>query len=136
MKPSKLRKFIDSHPLVHYLVVRVLRWRGKNAPCIFCEIIKGGAPERVLYHDDLVTAFRDAHPAASTHILVVPNKHIESLNALLPEDEILGGHLMLIAGKLAESENLLSDGYSLTMNTGLNAGQTVFHLHLHLKSKS
>ena len=134
MRPSRLRSFIDSHPLVHYLVVRFLRWRGRNSPCVFCEIIKGRAPERVLYRDDLVTAFRDAHPAASTHILIVPNRHIESLNALLPGDEILGGHLLLIARKLAQAENILAGGYSLTINTGLHAGQTVFHLHIHLKS--
>ena len=88
----------------------------------------------MLYRDDLVTAFRDAHPAASTHILIVPNRHIESLNALLPGDEILGGHLLLIARKLAQAENILAGGYSLTINTGLHAGQTVFHLHIHLKS--
>ena len=93
-------------------------------------------PERVLYRDDFVTAFHDAHPAASTHILIVPNRHIESLNALLPEDEILGGHLLQVARKLAQAENILADGYSLTINTGLDAGQTVFHLHVHLKSNA
>jgi len=136
MRPSRLRNFIDSHQLVHYLVVRLLRWRGRNTSCVFCEIIKGRASERVLYRDDLVTAFRDAHPAASTHILIVPNRHIESLNALLFEDEILGGHLLLVARELARSENILAGGYSLTINTGLHAGQTVFHLHMHLKSNA
>jgi histidine triad (HIT) family protein len=90
----------------------------------------------VLYHDDLVTVFRDAHPAASTHILIVPNRHIESLNDLLTEDEILCGHMLLVARELAGSENILAGGYSLTINTGLHAGQTVFHLHLHLKSNA
>jgi histidine triad (HIT) family protein len=88
----------------------------------------------VLYRDDLVTAFWDAHPAASTHILIVPNRHIESLNTLLPGDEILAGHLLLVARELARAENIQATGYSLTINTGLDAGQTVFHLHLHLKS--
>ena len=88
----------------------------------------------MLYRDDLVTAFWDAHPAASTHILIVPNRHIDSLNALLPEDEILGGHLLLVARNLARAENILAQGYSLTINTGLDAGQTVFHLHMHLKN--
>jgi len=87
----------------------------------------------VLYRDDLVTAFRDAHPAASTHILIVPNRHIESLNDLTPGDESLGGHMLLVAQKLTRSENI-EGGYSLTINTGLQAGQTVFHLHLHLRS--
>lgn len=132
-KPSNLRTFIDSNPRIHTLVVRLLRWRGKNSPCVFCEIIAGRAPERVLYRDDLVTAFRDAHPAASTHILIVPNRHIESLNDLTPGDESLGGHMLLVAQKLTRSENI-EGGYSLTINTGLQAGQTVFHLHLHLRS--
>lgn len=81
-----------------------------------------------------MTAFRDAHPARSTHILIVPNRHIGSLNGLLPGDEILGGRLLLVAQKLARAEKILEDGYCLTINTGLNAGQTVFHLHVHLKS--
>jgi len=134
MKPSRLRIFIDNHPLVHYLVVRLLRWRGRNTACVFCEIITGGAPERVLYRDELVTAFRDAHPAASTHILIVPNRHIESLNDLQPEDEILFGHLLLVAREIAQTENIHTGGYQLVINTGLDAGQTVFHLHVHLKS--
>ena len=90
----------------------------------------------MLYRDDLVTAFRDAHPAASTHILIVPNRHIESLNALLPEDEILCGHLLLVARELARAENIHTNGYNLAINTGLDAGQTVFHLHLHLKNSA
>jgi histidine triad (HIT) family protein len=90
----------------------------------------------VLYRDDMVTAFWDAHPASSTHILIVPNRHIDSLNALLPGDEILGGHLLRVARDLARAENIHTTGYSLTINTGLDAGQTVFHLHLHLKSKA
>ncbi len=134
MRPSRLRIFIDNHPLVHFLVVRSLRWRGRRSACVFCEIIKGGAPERVLFRDDLVTAFRDAHPAASTHILIVPNRHIESLNDLLPEDEILCGHLLMVARELAHVEKIHTSGYNLTINTGLDAGQTVFHLHMHLKS--
>jgi histidine triad (HIT) family protein len=133
-KPSNLRIFIDRNPFIHFLVVRLLRFQGRYSSCIFCKIVQGGAPERVLYQDELVTAFRDAHPAASTHILIVPNRHIESLNDLEPTDELLGGHLILIARKLAWQENLEPGKYSIAINTGLYAGQTVFHLHLHLKS--
>jgi histidine triad (HIT) family protein len=81
-----------------------------------------------------VTAFRDAHPAATTHILIVPNRHIASLNDLVPEDENLGGHLLLVAAELARGEGIHQPGYNLMVNTGLHAGQTVFHLHLHLRS--
>lgn len=88
----------------------------------------------MLYRDELVTAFRDAHPATSTHILVVPNRHIESLNDLQPEDEALFGHLLLVARELAQAEKIHTGGYHLVINTGLDAGQTVYHLHLHLKS--
>lgn len=89
----------------------------------------------MLYRDELVIAIRDAHPAASTHILIVPNRHIDSLNGLLPGDEILAGHMLRVAIDLARSENIIKAGYHLTINTGLDAGQTVFHLHLHLKSQ-
>ena len=133
-KPSSLRIFIDRNPLIHFVVVRLLRLQGRYSSCIFCKIIQGGAPERVLYQDDLVTAFWDAHPAASTHILIVPNRHIGTLNDLEPMDELLGGHMLVVAQKLALQENLNSNNYSMTINTGLFAGQTVFHLHLHLKS--
>lgn len=88
----------------------------------------------MLYQDDLVTAFRDAHPARSTHILVVPNRHIGSMNEIQWDDEVCVGRLVLIAVQLARTEKILAQGYSLTINTGLDAGQTVFHLHLHLKS--
>ena len=90
----------------------------------------------MLYQDDLVTAFRDAHPARSTHILVVPNRHIGSMNDLILEDMVSVGRLVSIAVQLARTEKILTQGYSLTINTGLDAGQTVFHLHLHLKSKA
>jgi histidine triad (HIT) family protein len=88
----------------------------------------------VLYQDDLVTAFWDAHPASSTHILIVPNRHIPSLNEFSEQDELLSGRLFLVASQIARQENIHRRGYSLTVNTGLHAGQTVFHLHIHLKS--
>lgn len=88
----------------------------------------------MLYQDEKITAFRDAHPAAPVHILVVPNRHITSLNDLEAGDESLAGQLILVAQKIACQQNLLSDGYRMTVNTGLYAGQTVFHLHLHLLS--
>jgi len=100
--------------------------------CIFCKIVSKEAKAEIVYQDAQVTAFRDIHPVAPTHILLVPNKHIESVNVLETEDEQLIGHLFTIAGKLAKEEVIDKDGYRLITNTGINGEQTVFHLHLHL----
>lgn len=100
--------------------------------CIFCKIISNEAHATILYRDEQVTAFRDAHPVAPTHILIVPNKHIESVASLNAEDEQLTGHLFTVARQLAEEEGIARGGYRLITNTGPNGGQTIFHLHLHL----
>jgi histidine triad (HIT) family protein len=86
----------------------------------------------MLYSDELATAFRDIHPAAPTHVLVVPNRHIASVNDLTPSDEGLIGHLFSVARLVAEQERIQHSGYRLIVNTGPNAGQAVFHLHLHV----
>ena len=100
--------------------------------CIFCKIIKGDIPSTNVYKDELVTAFRDINPVAPTHILIVPNKHIESVNVLIADDEPLIGKLFTIAKGLAEKEGIAEDGYRLVVNTGAESGQTIFHVHLHL----
>jgi histidine triad (HIT) family protein len=100
--------------------------------CIFCRIVTHTAPATIVYEDGLVTAFRDIHPVAPTHILIIPNRHIESINELTPEDEPLMGHLFTVARQLAEQEGIAHNGYRLIVNTGLNGGQTVPHIHLHL----
>lgn len=100
--------------------------------CIFCKIVSGEIPSTNVYKDDQVTAFRDINPAAPTHILIVPNKHIDSVNMMIPEDEPLVGRLFSIARQLAEKEGIAEDGYRLVVNTNSGAGQTVFHLHMHL----
>ena len=100
--------------------------------CIFCKIISGEARATILYQDEQVTAFQDLHPVAPTHILLVPNKHIESVGTLDMEDEQLIGHLFTVARKLAEGAGIAKGGYRLITNTGVNGGQTVFHFHLHL----
>jgi histidine triad (HIT) family protein len=102
------------------------------SPCIFCRIISGESTAKVLFRDDLVMAFRDIHPIASTHILIVPIRHIGSINDLKEGDEALIGHMVLLARQLAEKDGLTERGYRLLINTGAHAGQTVFHLHLHL----
>ncbi len=108
--------------------------------CVFCKIVSTAlnasvssqVPATIVYHDEQVTAFRDRHPVAPKHILIVPNKHIESVGALEAEDEQLMGHLFTVARKLAEAEGIARGGYRLITNTGPNGGQSVFHLHLHL----
>ncbi len=100
--------------------------------CIFCKIILGESSAKIIHRDDLVTAFRDIHPIASTHILIISNRHIESVNQLEAEDEALVGHMVLVAKHLAEQEGIAERGYRLIMNTGAHGGQSVFHLHLHL----
>lgn len=100
--------------------------------CLFCRIIQKDAPSTLIYQDEHATAFRDARPAAPVHILIVPNKHIASLNELTPEDEPLMGRLFTLARELAAREGIAEAGYRLLINTGRGGGQSVFHLHLHL----
>ena len=100
--------------------------------CLFCKIISGEIPGTIVFRDEQATAFRDINPAAPTHILIVPNKHIDSVNVLEAEDEQLVGHLFSVAGQLAKGEGIDQGGYRLITNTGLDAGQTVFHIHVHL----
>ena len=100
--------------------------------CIFCKIVSEETKAEIVYRDEQATAFRDIHPAAPTHILIVPNKHIESFGTLEAVDEPLIGHLFTVARQLAEKEGISKGGYRLITNTGANGGQTVFHLHVHL----
>ena len=100
--------------------------------CIFCKIVSNETRAEIVHRDEQVTAFRDLHPVAPTHILIVPNRHIESVGTLEAEDEQLVGHLFTVARKLAEEAGISRGGYRLITNTGANGGQTVFHLHVHL----
>ncbi len=100
--------------------------------CIFCRIANKEAQSNTLYQDDQVTAFRDTHPVAPTHVLIIPNKHIRSLNELMDEDKSLVGHMFMVARKIAAEEGIHEGGYRVIMNTGPDGGQTVYHLHLHL----
>jgi histidine triad (HIT) family protein len=102
--------------------------------CIFCKIIAGESPARIIYRDDQVMAFRDIHPIAPIHFLIIPNRHIESVNELEAGDESLVGHMVMVAKALAMQEGVSEKGYRLLLNTGAQAGQTVLHLHLHLIS--
>ncbi len=100
--------------------------------CIFCEIAQKRAQADIVYEDDDCVAFRDINPQAPTHVLVVPKRHIESLSTLTAEDKELAGSLMLAAAKVAEQLGIVQPGYRVVINTNPAAGQTVFHIHLHV----
>ena len=100
--------------------------------CIFCEIIKGKVPAEVIYQDEGFIVFKDINPKAPIHILIIPKKHIVSINHLENEDKILIGELFLIAKKIATEIGLKDKGYKLVFNVGSGGGQIIDHLHLHL----
>jgi histidine triad (HIT) family protein len=99
---------------------------------IFGKIIRKEIPANIVYEDDLCLAFTDITPQAPTHILVIPKKPIPSLGEASPADKELLGHLLLTVKQVADQVGLTDSGYRVVVNTGMNGGQTVFHLHLHL----
>jgi len=101
-------------------------------PCIFCDIVDGKIPSRKAYEDDSVVAFHDVNPQAPTHILVVPRKHVTSLNDLEPQDDAVVGSMVRRARDLAREMGLAERGYRLVFNCGDDAGYSVYHIHLHL----
>jgi len=100
--------------------------------CPFCRILIGDLQTTILYHDDLVTAFPDYSPIAPVHVLIIPNKHLESVNAVTPADEPILGRMLTVANQLAIEHGVNGTGYRLVINTGRNARQSVMHLHMHL----
>jgi len=100
--------------------------------CIFCRIIQRRLPSRIVFEDDEIVAFEDANPQAPIHTLVVPRKHLASLKDATPDDAPLLGRLFMVAAQLARERGLENQGYRTVINTGSWAGQSVFHLHLHL----
>lgn len=100
--------------------------------CLFCKIIRGDIPAKLIYRDDMVVAFDDINPQAPEHKLIVPLKHIDTLNDLHGEDNELVGHMVQTAKMLAKYLNIAEEGYRVVMNCNKGAGQTVFHIHLHL----
>ena len=97
--------------------------------CLFCRIVRGEIPAKIVRRDEHTVAFRDIDPKAPTHILVIPKEHVASLDEA--SDPAMVGRLMLAAAEIARSEGI-TEGYRTVVNTGAGAGQTVFHLHLHL----
>jgi histidine triad (HIT) family protein len=100
--------------------------------CLFCKFVSKKLPARIVFEDDSCLAFEDISPKAPVHILIIPKTHIASANAMTPEDETVLGHLALVARKVAAEKNIDQSGYRTVMNTGPDAGQSVFHIHLHL----
>ena len=100
--------------------------------CLFCRIVKGELPSRIVYENEEVVAFEDVHPQAPTHILVVPRRHVATLNDVTPEDRQLLGAIVLAASDVARDRKISSSGFRLVCNTNRGAGQSVFHLHFHL----
>ena len=100
--------------------------------CLFCRIAEGEISADVIHEDDQVVAFRDINPQAPTHVLVIPREHVASVDELEEDHAELVGRLFLVARDVARDEGLDDEGYRLVVNTGAGAGQSVFHIHLHL----
>jgi len=100
--------------------------------CIFCKIAAGELPADIYYEDDEVLAFRDVHPVAPTHLLIIPRRHIATANEFSEDDSTLIGKLSITAARIARELRVDQSGYRLVMNCNRDAGQTVFHIHLHL----
>ena len=100
--------------------------------CLFCKIIKGDIPSTQVYEDEFVYAFKDINPEAPVHILVVPKKHIKSMNEIEETDENLIGKIFFAIKKIAKEQGVAEQGYRVISNCGKDAGQTVMHLHFHI----
>ncbi len=100
--------------------------------CLFCKIANRDIPSDIVYEDDQVVAFKDITPAAPVHTLIIPKKHISTINDIEIEDLPLVGHMILTAKQLAAENNLSEPGFRLVMNCNSEGGQTIFHIHLHL----
>lgn len=100
--------------------------------CLFCKMVNGTIKPKVVYENDAVMAFEDINPQAPVHVLVIPKKHIATLNDLEPQHDVLVGEMYLTAKKVAEKLGITESGYRTVMNCNEGAGQTVFHLHLHI----
>jgi histidine triad (HIT) family protein len=100
--------------------------------CLFCRIARKEIPATLVFEDDDVVAFDDIHPQAPTHVLVVPKRHVPSLDALEPADDALAGKLMRVAARIARERGVAEAGWRSVVNVGKDGGQLVFHVHLHM----
>jgi histidine triad (HIT) family protein len=99
---------------------------------LFSKIITGEIPANIVYQDNQVTAFKDINPLAPVHVLIVPNIEIANVNDVLPEHEQMLGHMLTVAKQVAQEQGVAETGYRLIINNGHDAGQEVYHLHIHL----
>jgi histidine triad (HIT) family protein len=102
------------------------------ADCLFCKIVNREIPASVVYEDDRLLAFNDTNPQAPTHVLVVPKRHIASLSDLTPADDAIVGEMVRRAAAIAAERGIAAGGFRTVFNTNAGAGQSVFHIHLHL----
>ncbi len=102
------------------------------ADCLFCKIVQKEIPSEIIHQDDDITIFKDINPAAPVHLLVIPNKHIPSVNEMTPVDELILGKLFSGAKSAAENIGIDKTGYRLIVNNGPDAHQEIFHIHMHL----
>jgi histidine triad (HIT) family protein len=102
------------------------------ADCLFCKIVNREIPASIVYEDDRLLAFNDTNPQAPTHVLVVPKRHIASLSDLTPADDAIVGEMVRRAAAIAAERGIAAGGFRTVFNTNAGAGQSVFHIHLHL----
>ena len=103
-----------------------------DSSCLFCRIVRGEIPATIVHKDDQLVAFRDINPQAPTHILIIPCEHVATLNELVPSQGKLMGDMHLLAQALARAEGIAESGWRVVINCGAEAGQSVFHVHMHL----
>jgi histidine triad (HIT) family protein len=102
------------------------------ADCLFCKIVNREIPASIVYEDDRLLAFNDTNPQAPTHVLVIPKRHIATLSDLTPADDAIVGEIVRRAAGLAAERGIAAGGFRTVFNTNAGAGQSVFHIHLHL----
>ena len=100
--------------------------------CLFCGLVEGKINAQIIYQDDRVVAFRDIKPQAPVHVLIIPRKHIAGVLDIEPEDHALIGQIFQVASRLAREQGIAESGFRVVVNSGADAGQSVFHLHYHL----
>jgi len=103
-----------------------------SSDCLFCKILAGEIPAELVYESDTAVAFRDINPQAPTHVLVIPRKHISTINDIEKDDQEIVGSLYIAAKEIAAQEGMAENGYRAVMNCNEGAGQSVFHIHLHV----
>jgi histidine triad (HIT) family protein len=102
------------------------------AGCLFCDVVNGNVKANIVYQDDSIVAFKDIRPQAPVHLLLIPRKHLAGVLDIEPEDHALIGEIFQVAARLARAQGIAESGFRVVVNSGADAGQSVFHLHYHL----